>query len=354
MDKRIAIVGAGPTGLGAAYHLNELGYKNWAVFEKNGFVGGHAASFVDPEGFTWDVGGHVLFSHYKKFDEFVETALGDDYLEHLRESWIRILGRWVPYPLQNNIRYLPEDALLECLIGLYRISKDRRGGSGNFKEWIAESFGDGIAKYFMFPYNRKVWSTPLEKMSKDWIADRVSVVDFERVLSNVILQRDDVSWGPNNTFKFPVKGGTGEIFRRTADRFSDRISFDKELERVDAKAKTLFFKDGSRYEYDALISTIPIDVLVSRFKDVPQTVSDRAKDLVKNDIVVVRGRVRPHGFLNEELDVFSRRQLALATGSPIFPTTRRTTSRISSGTFRSWRKCPIPSSGRSRKRTSPN
>ena len=61
MDKRIAIVGAGPTGLGAAYRLNELGHKNWAVFEKNGFVGGHAASFVDPEGFTWDVGGHVLF-----------------------------------------------------------------------------------------------------------------------------------------------------------------------------------------------------------------------------------------------------------------------------------------------------
>ena len=111
-----------------------------------------------------------------------------------------------PYPLQNNIRYLPEDALLECLIGLYRISIRLRGGSGNFKEWITESFGDGIAKYFMFPYNWKVWSTPLEKMSKDWIADRVSVVDFERVLSNVVLQRDDVSWGTQQHVQIPRPG----------------------------------------------------------------------------------------------------------------------------------------------------
>jgi hypothetical protein len=51
-------------------------------------------------------------------------------------------------------------------------------------------------------------------MAYNWIGERVSVTDFERVLKNVILELDDVSWGPNNTFRFPRNGGTGEIFRR--------------------------------------------------------------------------------------------------------------------------------------------
>ena len=60
MDSRkIIIIGAGPTGLGAAYRLNELGHQNWVLLEKNDYVGGLSASFVDDAGFTWDVGGHV-------------------------------------------------------------------------------------------------------------------------------------------------------------------------------------------------------------------------------------------------------------------------------------------------------
>ena len=64
MPDRIVILGAGPTGLGAGYRLQELGYGHWEIFEKNPYVGGLAASFKDDKGFTWDLGGHVLFSHY--------------------------------------------------------------------------------------------------------------------------------------------------------------------------------------------------------------------------------------------------------------------------------------------------
>ncbi len=38
MSTKIAIVGAGPTGLGAAYRLQELGYRNWTVYERNSYV----------------------------------------------------------------------------------------------------------------------------------------------------------------------------------------------------------------------------------------------------------------------------------------------------------------------------
>ena len=66
--KRIVILGAGPMGLGAAYRLQQLGHQDFVIYDQNDFVGGLAASFVDDAGFTWDIGGHVIFSHYPFFD----------------------------------------------------------------------------------------------------------------------------------------------------------------------------------------------------------------------------------------------------------------------------------------------
>src|SRR6185369_262526 len=128
--------------------------------------------------------------------------------EHQRESWVRILQTWVPYPFQNNVRYLPDEALAECVEGLRNLQGDP-AASVNFREWMDTVFGSGIVKYFMKPYNQKVWGVPLEQMAKGWIAERVSLIDLDRIERNIAEKRDDLSWGPNATFKFPKHGGTG-------------------------------------------------------------------------------------------------------------------------------------------------
>lgn len=143
---KIIILGAGPCGLGAAYHLHKLGHRNWAIFEKNSHVGGLSASFKDNADFTWDIGGHVLFSHYEYFDKAVSDALGDAYYEHQRESWVRILQRWIPYPFQNNVRHLPDDALAECIDGLKNL-QGNPASAVNFRDWMECVFGRGIVKY---------------------------------------------------------------------------------------------------------------------------------------------------------------------------------------------------------------
>ena len=71
-DARVVIVGAGPTGLGAANRLHELGHSSWDLFEAIDRPGGLARSFVDDAGFTWDIGGHVQFSHYPYFDRMMD------------------------------------------------------------------------------------------------------------------------------------------------------------------------------------------------------------------------------------------------------------------------------------------
>lgn len=290
---QIAIIGAGPTGLGAAYQLEKFGTANWQLFERNSYVGGLSASFVDEVGFTWDVGGHVLFSHYDYFDQVIETALQEQYYKHMRESWVRILETWVPYPFQNNVRHLPDEARDLCVDGLKRLSGDSSSAE-NFKEWMNTVFGEGIVRYFMQPYNFKVWATPPELMSKDWIAERVSLVDLARIEKNIAEMKDDVSWGPNNMFKFPRFGGTRAIYDGISKGFSEKIQFEHDLVSVDLKNKVVGFTNGDLHSYNQLISTIPVDQLIARCHDVPDEVRSAAASLVHNGVYVVgvglRGR----------------------------------------------------------------
>jgi len=257
---RIVILGAGPTGLGAAYRLQELGHADWDIYERSDHVGGLASSFTDAKGFTYDIGGHVLFSHYKYFDELVDKLLGDQFSSLDREAWIWMRERFLPYPFQNNIRHLPREEVLACLNGLIAAQREPRD-SANFGDWIDATFGAGIAASFMRPYNFKVWATPPELMSKQWMGERVAVVDVERVLRNVLLDRDDVSWGPNNRFKYPLRGGTGAIYRAIVPYIEPRLHLEAEAVAVDLDRKVVEFADGTSTEYDVLVSTMPLDQL---------------------------------------------------------------------------------------------
>jgi protoporphyrinogen oxidase len=261
---RVAIIGAGPTGLGAAHRLHELGFKSFTVFEKELHPGGLATSFIDSAGFTWDVGGHVQFSHYTYFDDLMDKLLGDAWLHHEREAWVWMCQRFVPYPFQNNIRYLPSEEMRDCLRGLIACARDKSEmPPTNFKEWIYNSFGEGIARHFMLPYNFKVWAYPPSDLGYNWIGERVAQVDLERIVFNIVDNRDDLGWGPNNVFRFPACGGTGEIWKRLAYTLpGGSIVLGKAVEHLDTRRRRLIFSDGSKEDYDILISTMPVDELV--------------------------------------------------------------------------------------------
>ncbi|HEY2585005.1 MAG TPA: FAD-dependent oxidoreductase [Tepidisphaeraceae bacterium] len=262
MTGKIVIIGAGPTGLGAAYRLKELGYTNFQLYDRHPYIGGLASSFTDSAGFTWDIGGHVMFSHYKYYDDVFETLMGDDYQLNMRECWVRMFNNWVPYPFQNNIRYLPKDITYECLVGLVEAQTKRdHKAARNFKEFMDAVFGDGIVKHFMKPYNFKVWAHPAELMNKEWIGERVAVLDINRAIKNVVLGTDDFGWGPNNQFKFPLFGGTGEFYRRFAKPLEGHVNLNKVVDFINLLKKEVRFKDGEVVKYDHLITAMPLDKL---------------------------------------------------------------------------------------------
>ena len=80
----------------------------------------------------------------------MKTALGDQWIEHVREAWVWMRDRWIPYPLQNNIWRLPDEELIACLNGLLAIHKNGATKTvGSFRDWLLASFGDGLCETFM-------------------------------------------------------------------------------------------------------------------------------------------------------------------------------------------------------------
>src|SRR5438876_5500275 len=101
----------------------------------------------------------------------MEDLLGDGWVEHVRESWVWMRERFIPYPLQNNIWRLPAEDLIPCLNGLLQVHGANRPGESpaNFHDWILSSFGQGLADVFLLPYNRKVWAYDPHLLSADWM-----------------------------------------------------------------------------------------------------------------------------------------------------------------------------------------
>ena len=131
-NHQIIIIGAGPTGLGAAHRLYELSkaFPNISVtiLEQNGKPAGLAASERDDQGFLWDMGGHVVFSHYDYFDYILDRTV-KEWNRRQRAAYAFMKGsdnkrRFIPYPVQNNIEVMDKVDQQKCLLGLEEIAKN--------------------------------------------------------------------------------------------------------------------------------------------------------------------------------------------------------------------------------------
>lgn len=103
-----------------------------------------------------------------------------------------------------------------------------------------------------------------------WLGERVAAPDVKTVIKNVILNKTAGNWGPNATFRFPARDGTGGIWIAVAKTLpKEKTLFGKQgqVSKVDADAHIVTLEGGKTIGYKKLITTMNVDQLVERMAD---------------------------------------------------------------------------------------
>lgn len=276
----LLICGAGPAGLGAAWRLTELNRNDiypgeWLLVDSANTPGGMAVS-VQKDGFTWDLGGHVLFPHYPYFDAVLNDVV-DEWVEvkPVRGAWM--FNRFVPYPVQRNIRHFPANEIEQCLHGLGCITSDS-SNSQNFEQHLKTSFGDGLYKLFFEPLNLKMWGTHPSKMSASWTQHRsgskssnVPTVNLQQIKNNIDNKLDDVAWDKDTKIRYPARGGTGAVWQGVTSRLpTKRMEFNQKIVEINLDQRIATLADGRTISYKNLLTSMPIGRLLGCLTDSPE------------------------------------------------------------------------------------
>jgi protoporphyrinogen oxidase len=207
----IAILGAGPAGLGAAYKLAQRPSLATTVFERGAFVGGNAGSF-DLAGMRVDYGSHRL--HPACAAEIladIQQMLGPDLLDRPRHGRIRLRGRWVHFPLKpaDLALHLPPSFLAGIAVDSVR-KLARRNAGDTFASVLEDGLGRTICRDFYFPYARKIWGVDPQALDAEQARRRVSAGSLGKMFRKALNSLPGFKKRGAGRFYYP-KHGYGAI-----------------------------------------------------------------------------------------------------------------------------------------------
>jgi protoporphyrinogen oxidase len=271
-DEAVVILGAGLAGLSAAYHLQEGG-ASFGLYERETVVGGLCRS-LRHEGFTFDCTGHLMHFRRPEIKSLVERLMnqaGTELVAHQRRASIYSHGVFTDYPFQANTFGLPIEVVKECLMGFIEAwgrrnpaASARRATPRHFGEWVVRTFGSGIAKHFMTPFNEKLWQRPLSELGCDWGGGwLIPVPSLEEVVQGA-LGLANRNMGYNPSFFYPREGGIQRYPDAFARRVANGLHLGHELTAINFSRRVVEFRNGRRVRYRQLISTIPLPELFRR------------------------------------------------------------------------------------------
>lgn len=301
-DARDVVIGAGPTGLSAAYHMG----SNAVLVEQNPTVGGWCRSIEDG-GFTFDHAGHIMFSNDPYVHEMYAMLLGDNVHWQDREAWIYSKNVYTRYPFQGSLYGLPPEVIKECIVGAVEarfgslhksaaptspgkhaaitdccadgiaestapLCESRASGKGlnghphNFEDFIYQVWGAGIAKHFAIPYNNKLWTVPLSEMETSWLGGRVPQPDLSEMIEGA-LKPAPKPMGPNARFGYPLRGGFQALMNGFLPHLDCQMRLNTRVVSISPSRSSITLDKGQVMPYRTLVSTMPLPVLVQLMGD---------------------------------------------------------------------------------------
>jgi protoporphyrinogen oxidase len=265
---RVVIIGAGLTGLSAAYHLEQQGMTDYQLLEKEAEVGGLCRS-VRQNGFTFDYTGHLLHISDPYVKTLIDSLIGLSQFNYIkRESAIYSHGVYTRYPFQINLFGLPPAVIAECISGF--VQRKKCVDPQTFHSWVLTHFGAGFAKNFFFPYQHKLFCTHPKKFTATWTGRFVPQTTLEDIVVGALTDRADAV-GYNSYFYYPRCGGIDIIPNTFAQALHQPAQLKCEIVSIDLNRKIVTCANGAEYRFDRLITTMPLSELLAKIIDTSTT-----------------------------------------------------------------------------------
>jgi protoporphyrinogen oxidase len=213
METTVAIIGAGPAGLTAAYLLSKNEVDVTVLEADPVYVGGISRT-TTYKGFHFDTGGHRFFSKSKAVEDLWTEILPHDMLQRPRSSRIFYGGKFFTYPLK------PFEALVKlgifksvlCVLSWLKARLFPVKNPRNFEDWVSNQFGKRLFNTFFKSYTEKVWGMSCKDISADWAAQRIRGLSLGSAIKNALFpqrqpkDRTKVIKTLINSFRYPRKG----------------------------------------------------------------------------------------------------------------------------------------------------
>jgi protoporphyrinogen oxidase len=301
MSKRVAIIGAGPAGLTAAYLLAK-GNQEVVVFEKDPQYVGGISRTESYNGYHFDIGGHRFFSKSKEVEDFWTEILGDEMLERPRSSRIYYNNHFFSYPLVafEALRKLGifESAL--CVLSYLKAKAFPVKNPTNFEEWVTNQFGKRLFNIFFKTYTEKVWGIPCNEISADWAAQRIKGLSLSSAIFNALFKpnkkatdKDKVIKTLIDSFRYP-KQGPGMMWEACAEKskaMGVTLNMNCGVQKIEYTNNSWTVQttsQGNVTGFDYVLSTAPMRELVANVLPAfPATVAANAAALGYRDFLTV-------------------------------------------------------------------
>jgi protoporphyrinogen oxidase len=259
----VAVLGAGPAGLTAAYLLTARGLPV-VVFEADEAVGGLSRTVV-ADGYRFDLGGHRFFTKSAEVEALWSEMLGAELLIRPRLSRIYWRGRFVQYPLRaaDVVAKVGPLELSRCAASYTRARLAGSGEAESFEDWVSARFGRRLFELFFKTYTEKVWGVPTTELRAEWAAQRIADLSLWGAVRAALPGRSRSQ--PKSLieeFRYP-RLGPGQMWEEMANRIVAaggelRLGAPVDGLRMEGDRVTAVDAGGEEVEVSAAISSIPL------------------------------------------------------------------------------------------------
>jgi len=250
----VIIIGAGISGLTAALHVK----KPYLILEKEDHIGGLSTQYFSGE-YWFDYGGHYF--HFKDKAEIKTFMEGfARFSEYRRKSLVYLLDRFIPFPIQSHLSFLPGPVKKKILAEI--LGSPVQGGS-SLGQHLQNNFGQSLYELFFKPFLSKYYGRDPGELAANMDKGSIPVPDKAGIIAGAKGQRFS-GLGYNPHFFYPTHG-LKRFIESYAAPVRDRVRLDTEVLAIDIDHKQVR-TNGGIFPYSRLISTMPLNHLLDRIE----------------------------------------------------------------------------------------